>query len=75
MELDPKCSLRFNRHLRRHGIEVVRELLLVRADVAHATGLKARSSSSPEDLQDIEDGEIGEGTLGTVIHLRALDDH
>lgn len=50
------------------------DLVVRRADVADTLVLVLRATGATEDLEDVEDAQVDEGTLARVVDLRALDD-
>ncbi len=50
------------------------KLIFGGADEANTARLKARPTGSTEDLQHVQDGEVGECTLRAVVDLCTLDD-
>lgn len=49
------------------------DLVVGRANVTDTLILVLRSTSTSEDLQNVENAEIDKGTFARVVHLRAFD--
>lgn len=48
-------------------------LVVCRADVSDTATFHSGASSATEDLQNIQDREVGESTLGAIVYLSPLD--